>query len=123
MVEGSLGEANERYEGVSGSAGVSLPNKITAQLSASGPGSEQRTGGLISGTLRLERTSISGISALLNHDNNTPATSLTTTRGLLQETVSDVAGTDNFQLSMMPANCNQVGIILIKQPHVTLRLF
>jgi hypothetical protein len=64
----------------------------------------QRTGELISDTLRLERTGISTISALLNYDNNTPATAPATTQDALQgpedgrtELVSAVAGTDNFR--------------------------
>jgi hypothetical protein len=45
----------------------------------------QRTGASISNTLRLERTGISTISALLNHDNNnTPATAPATTRNTVQ---------------------------------------
>jgi hypothetical protein len=38
----------------------------------------------ISNTLRLKRTGISTISALLNYNNNTPATALTTTQDSLQ---------------------------------------
>jgi len=44
----------------------------------------QRTGESISDSLRLERTGISTISALLNHDNNTPATAPATTQNPLQ---------------------------------------
>jgi hypothetical protein len=62
----------------------------------------QSTGKSISDTLRLERTGISTINALLNYDNNTPATAPATTQDALQgpearrtEPVSDVAGTDN----------------------------
>jgi hypothetical protein len=64
----------------------------------------QRTGELISDTLRLERIGISTISALLNHDNNTLATIFATAQDLLQgpeggrtEPVSGVVGTENFQ--------------------------
>jgi hypothetical protein len=62
----------------------------------------QRTGESISDTLRLERTGISTISALLNHDNNTPATAFAITQDSIQdsedgcpESVSSVAGTEN----------------------------
>jgi hypothetical protein len=62
----------------------------------------QWTGESISDTLRLERTGISTISALLNHDNNTPATAPTTTQDSLQgsansliEPVSDITGKEN----------------------------
>jgi hypothetical protein len=62
----------------------------------------QRTGESISDTLRLERTGISTISALLNYDNNTPATAPATTQDSLQgsansliEPVSDITGTEN----------------------------
>jgi hypothetical protein len=65
----------------------------------------QWTGESISDTLRLERPSISTISALLNQDNNTPATAPTTTQDSPQgsedsrtEPVSSVAGTGNFRL-------------------------
>ena len=65
----------------------------------------QWTGESISDILRLERPGISTISALLNHDNNTPATVPTTTQDSLQgsedsrtEPVSGVAGTGNFRL-------------------------
>lgn len=44
----------------------------------------KRTGEPISDTLRLERTGISTISALLNYDNNTPATAPATTQDTLQ---------------------------------------
>jgi hypothetical protein len=64
----------------------------------------QRTGESISDTLRLERTGISTISALLNHDNNTPATAFAITQDPIQdsedgcpEPVSGVAGTDSFR--------------------------
>ncbi len=98
MVEGSLGRSNQTYEEVSGLAGVSLSNEITAQLNA---------------------------------DNNTPVAAFATAQGLLQdsddshtELVSGVAGTENLQpVSTMPADCNQVNGVLIKQPHVTLKLF
>jgi hypothetical protein len=63
------------------------------------------TGESISDTLRLERTGISTISALLNHDNNTPATALATTQDSLQGSeegpeegpVSIGTGTENFR--------------------------
>ena len=65
----------------------------------------QRTRESISDTLRPERTGISTISALLNHDNNTPATAFAITQDSIQdsannriEPVSDVAGTENFRL-------------------------
>jgi hypothetical protein len=64
----------------------------------------QRTGESISDTLRLEQTSITTISALLNHDNNTPATAFEITQDSIQdsedgclEPVSRVAGTENSQ--------------------------
>ena len=65
---------------------------------------QQKTGESISNTLRPERTGISTISALLNHDNNTPATAFAITQGSIQdsedgctEPVSSVAGTENFR--------------------------
>jgi hypothetical protein len=64
----------------------------------------QRIGESISDTLRLERTGISTINALLNYDNNTPATAPATTQDPLEgpedgrtKPVSDVAGTENFR--------------------------
>lgn len=64
----------------------------------------QRTGESISDTLRLERTSISTISALLNYDNNTLASAPATTQDSLQgsendrtEPVSGLAGTEIFR--------------------------
>ncbi len=70
MVEGGLGGSNQTYE-ASDSPGVSLPDEMTTQLSASAPSSEQRTG-------------ISTISTILNHDNNTPATATAITQDSLQ---------------------------------------
>jgi hypothetical protein len=65
---------------------------------------QERTRELISDTLRLERTGISTISALLNYDNNTSAIAFATTQYSLPssencrtEPVSAVAGTDNFR--------------------------
>jgi hypothetical protein len=62
----------------------------------------QRTGETISDTSRLERTGISTISALLNHDNNTPGTAFAIMQDSIQdsedrcpEPVSRVAGTEN----------------------------
>jgi len=61
----------------------------------------QRTRESISDTLRLERTGISTISALLNYDNTpAPATTQDSLQGSansLIEPVSDVAGTENFR--------------------------
>jgi hypothetical protein len=72
----------------------------------------QRTRESISDTLRLERTGIRTISALLNHDNNTPATAFAITQDSIQdsedgcpEPVSSVAGIENsrFQQRLLIA--------------------
>ena len=64
----------------------------------------QSTRKSISDTLRLERTGISSIGALLNHDNNNPATAPSTTQDSLQgledrctEPISSVASIENFR--------------------------
>jgi hypothetical protein len=66
---------------------------------------QQRTGESIAEALRLERIGISTISAVLNHDNNTSTTALATAQDSLQgleegriETVSGIAGTENFRI-------------------------
>jgi hypothetical protein len=65
---------------------------------------QQRTGESISDTLRPERTGVSMISTLLNHDNNTPATAFAITQDSIQdsedgctEPVSVVAGIEHFR--------------------------
>ena len=59
----------------------SLPSNISFNATNHNVDQQQRIGESISDTLMPERTGISSISALLNHDNNTPATALPTTQG------------------------------------------
>jgi hypothetical protein len=65
---------------------------------------QQRTGESISDILRLGRIGINTISAVLNHDSITSTTAVATAQDSLQgsedgrtETVSGVAGTENFR--------------------------
>jgi hypothetical protein len=66
---------------------------------------QQRTGELISDTLRLERTNFGTISALLNHDNNTPETTPATTEDSRQ-------GSEDQQPNAAPA---RVGTTLLNK--------
>lgn len=83
----------------------SHPHFVSPPSSQVHVGQRQWTGESISDTLRLERPGISTIGALLDHDNNTPATAVTTTQDSLQgsegssiKPVSGVTGTGNFRL-------------------------
>jgi hypothetical protein len=85
------------------SSPISHP-RFTSPLSIQVRVDQQRTGESISDTLRLERTGISTINALLNHDNNASATTFASTQDSLQdaedgctEPVFSVAGTENFR--------------------------